>query len=310
MKILDINKATELDYVSYGSVLINAMPQVRSGKKNDFMVGNMMTAEGSAEFKIWEQRTFQTVLDHGPGIYDVEVCGSDYNGVYLTVRKIAYIEAPELSIHDFLPAIPREYLSQFWTDTCKKLNDRGVSYQCWKLVEKILKDPEVNGRFYIEGAAIMHHDNKIGGLVHHTTKMMNILAALLDNIPELQKVADLLCMGIILHDIGKVFEYENLSAGEFWYANHRARGIELMGRYKEMLVEAYDEEFYRQLQSIIIGHHGEYGDRPTTVAAGIVHYIDTLESQSTGLIEEQINSHDTKFRYGTWGWLQALPNPK
>jgi len=31
----------------------------------------------------------------------------------------------------------------------------------------------------------------------------------------------------------------------------------------------------------IAGHHGLYGDRPTTVAATIIHYIDMLESQTT-----------------------------
>lgn len=307
MEILDIKKAIELDVVSSGAVLINAEPQVRSGRKNDFMVGTMMTADGTAEFKIWEERTFDVVRQNGPGIYEVEVCGSEYNGVYLTVRRIRLNTDPELSVHDFLPAIPMERLTSLWKDVSKKLTGLGVSYACWALVEELTKDPELGGRFYIEGAAIMHHDNKIGGLIHHTTKMLNYLAALLENQPELEAVADLLCLGIILHDIGKVFEYHNLSPGDYWYANHRVRGIELFSKYKEKVIAQYDEEFYRQLQSIISGHHGEYGDRPTTVAAGIVHYIDTLESQVTGLIEEQLAAPGSKLRFADWGWIHPLP---
>lgn len=307
MEILDIKKATELDYVSGGAVLINAEPQIRSGKKNDFMVGTMMTADGTAEFKIWEERTYDVVREHGPGIYEVEVCGSDYNGVYLTVRRIKLSTDPKLSIHDFLPSIPMKRLTTLWNDVSKKLTALGVSFDCWKMIESMIKDPELGGRFYIEGAAVMHHDNKIGGLVHHTSKMLNYLATLLENQPELKDVADLLCMGIFLHDIGKVFEYNNLTPGEYWYANHRVRGIEFLSKYKEQVIGCYDEEFYRQLQSIISGHHGEYGDRPTTVAAGIVHYIDTLESQVTGLVEEQLSVPGSKLRYADWGWIHPLP---
>lgn len=307
MEILDIKKAIELDYVSAGAVLINDEPQVRSGKKNDFMVGTMMTAEGTAEFKIWEERTFDVVRENGPGIYEVEVCGSEYNGVYLTVRKIKLNTDPNLSVHDFLPKIPIERLTSLWNDVSKKLTSLGVSYDCWKLIEEMTKDPELGGRFYIEGAAVMHHDNKIGGLIHHTTKMLNILSVLLENQPELQTVADLFCLGIIMHDIGKVFEYHNLSPGEYWYANHRVRGIEFLAKYKDKVIAQYNEEFYRQVQSIISGHHGEYGDRPTTVAAGIVHYIDTLESQVTGLIEEQVSQPGNKLRFADWGWIHPIP---
>ena len=56
----------------------------------------------------------------------------------------------------------------------------------------------------IEGAAVHYHDNKIGGLVNHTTKMLNILASLFDNHPELQECADLMAFSIVVHDIGKV----------------------------------------------------------------------------------------------------------
>lgn len=307
MAILDIKKAMEKDYVCYGSVLINSPPQLRSGKRNDFMVGDFMTPDGTCEFKIWEERTYATVIEHGVGIYDVETCGSEFNGVYLTVRRIQPTVDTSLSVHDFLPAIPRERLTGFWKEVCAKLSRQGVSYAAWKLIEKMLADPELEGRFYVEGAAMYHHDNKVGGLVYHTSKMLNIFSSILENLPQLEKSADLLCMGIIFHDIGKVFEYNNLGLGEYWYANHRVRGIEFLSKYREEIIGEYDEAFYRQLQSIIAGHHGDYGDRPTTVSAAIVHYIDTLESQVTGMIEGEENSPGERLKMGDWGWLQPIP---
>ncbi len=304
MSILDINKALEVGRISYGTVLINTDPQIRKGKRNEYMVGDFMTPDGTVQFKIWEERTFALVRDVGIGIYDVEVEGSDFNGPYLTVRRIT--ETQEAwKPHDFLPAVPREELRQFWRSLRNKLGLFGVSEKAWQILELILADSEIDGRFVIEGAAIYYHDNKIGGLMNHTGKMLNILVAILENLPALQESADLLFLGISLHDIGKVFEYRDLGLGEYWYANHRVRGIELLAKYKEAIFNAYDERFYRQIQSIISGHHGDFGDRPTSVAAAIVHYIDSLESQVTGLIESQ-EGNNGRFRYADWGWLEAI----
>ena len=158
-----------------------------------------------------------------------------------------------------------------------------------------------------EGAAIRHHDNKVGGLVWHTTKMLRILAAVLRNNPELVASADLLALSVFVHDIGKVFEYDQLEMGEHWYAGHRIRGIEFLTKYSDLIIETYDESFYRQVQSAIAGHHGDYGDRPTTVNAAIVHYIDTLESQVTGLIQEMQRSLDGRVLMRDWGYLRSLP---
>lgn len=307
MTILDLHTAIERGRVSAGSVLIASPPQIRQGKHNEFMVGTFTTPEGTAEFKIWEERTFALVRDHGPGIYDVEVEGSEFNGVYLTVRRIQLTSNPDWVKSDFLPTIPRDRLTKLWQRVRTRLEEVGVSKAAWQLLDTMLADPQLEGRYVIEGAAIYYHDNRVGGLLHHTGKMLNILAALLDNLPALQASADLLFLGIALHDVGKVFEYRDLGLGEYWYANHRIRGIEFLTSYKDQLIAAYDEAFYRQLQSIILGHHGDYGDRPNTVAAGIVHYIDSLESQSTSMLEAQAASTDGRLRFGEWGWLQGIP---
>lgn len=307
MTILDLKTATELGQVSAGSVLIASPPQIRQGKHNEFMVGNFTTPEGTAEFKIWEERTFAVVRDKGPGIYDVEVEGSEYNGIYLTVRRIQPTSNPDWIKSDFLPTIPREQLTQLWQKVRPRLQAQGVTDQAWQLLEAMLADPQLEGRYVIEGAAIYYHDNRVGGLLNHTGKMLNILAAVLENLPALQASADLLFLGIALHDLGKVFEYRDLGLGEYWYANHRIRGIEFIAGYKDEIITTYDEAFYRQLQTIIMGHHGDYGDRPTTVAAGIVHYIDTLESQTTSMLESQAESQDGRLRFGDWGWLQGIP---
>ncbi len=307
MAVLNLKEASENGKVSQGTVLINSTPIVRSGKKNDFMVGQFLTVDGEYEFKIWEEEIFSVIQANGTGLYDVEVVGAEYNGFYFTVRSAEPSRDSSISKHDFLPRIPREHINSQWKNAVSRLRSLGTSDDCWQLVQAILADEELNGRFTIEGAAVFHHDNKIGGLVNHTTKMLNILASLLENNEELKECADLLAFSIVVHDIGKVFEYDDLAPSEFWYANHRVRGIEFIAKFKEDIIEIFGEVFYRQVQSVISGHHGEYGDRPTTVAAAIIHYIDTLESQTTGLVEAVLACKSDRLRYIDWGFLEPLP---
>lgn len=307
MAILNLKAAAENGKLSQGTVLINTPPNIRSGKKNDYMIGHFIQMDDSYEFKIWEEEIFSVVQANGTGLYDVEVIGAEYNGFYFTVKNIEPSRDTSISKSDFLPRIPRDYINAQWRDVVNKLKAHGVSDNCWKLVQKIIEDEEVNGRFTIEGAAVYYHDNKIGGLVNHTSKMLNILVAMLENNKELLECADLLTFSIVVHDIGKVFEYDNLSPSEFWYANHRVRGIELIAKYYDDIVDLYGEVFYRHVQSVIAGHHGEYADRPNTVTAAIVHFIDTLESQTTGLVAAVINSKDDRIRFTDWGYLAPLP---
>ncbi|HZW97713.1 MAG TPA: HD domain-containing protein [Bacillota bacterium] len=307
MSIIDLKSALELNKISQGTVFINDLPIVRSGKKSDFMIGNFFCRDQEAEFRIWEPSIFQTVIDNGSGIYDVEVVGNSYNDKeYLTVRSIAPSLNPELDKSSFLNSIPPILLESNLRRAKERLTGLGVTAKCWKLIDLVLNDPSLEGRFQVEGAAIRYHDNVIGGLQHHTTKMLNILAAVLENNPQLRDSADLLCFATSVHDIGKVFEYDNLEVSDFWYASHRVRGIEYLSCFKERIVDDYNEEFYRQTQAVIAGHHGEYGDRPTTVATAIIHYIDTLESQTTRLIQELEAAHDGRIYDRDWGFLEGL----
>ncbi len=308
MSIMDLKRALEPNRISQGYVYINEIPEIRSGKKGDFMVGRFRCREQEAEFRIWDEPIFKAVRDGGTGVYEAEVVGSSFNGNdYLTVRSIAASVNPEIKKSDFLAAIPRILLEARFREVQAKLSEIGVTDTCWRLINTIIEDPELNGRFMIEGAAVRYHDNIIGGLANHTIKMLNILAAVLENNRELLPNADLFTLAVTVHDIGKVYEYDFLEVSEFWYASHRVRGIEYLTRFADAIIAAYDEAFYRQVQAVIAGHHGNYGDRPTTVAAAIVHYIDTLESQTTRLVQEVKKSDDGRVRDKEWGFLMGLP---
>jgi 3'-5' exoribonuclease len=90
-------------------------------------------------------------------------------------------------------------------------------------------------------------------------------------------------LGTLLHDIGKVDEmhfgiYQPLSA-----VTHRVLGLDYIFAMKDDIIAIYNEKWYRDLQSIIVEHHGEFGDPCRTVPAYLVHKLDCLDSILTGI---------------------------
>ena len=225
MDILDLTQAIERGRVSRGLVLINSKPDLRSGKRDDYMTGDFYLNGQTFTFRIWDKDIYQIVIEYGPGIYMAETVGSDFNGPYLPVRSLALYPGQELPRHAIMGGIPQNQLLQGLDDVRQRLDAVGVSQDCWELVKLALSHPSLQGRFLVEGAAVRHHDNVIGGLANHTTKMLRILAAILANNPELSASADLLTFSIFMHDIGKIFEYQDLGVAEYWFAYHRVRGI-------------------------------------------------------------------------------------
>ncbi len=302
----------DIGAVATGTVWIKETPSIRESKtQKQFMVGKFFYRSNHYEFKIWESYIFEPIRLGGPGLYDVSLVRDEFNGsTYFTVRNCAQCKDPEVDESRFYSAVPREQLQGLIQKGFREAEALGLSPEIKALAGRLLEAPELNKQFFKEGAAVYFHDNRIGGLANHTFKMLRIGNLLLEFHPLLRQHVDLFVLGILLHDVGKVFEYECLSPSTYWYVNHRVRGIEFLTNYRDEIIEIKDETFYRQLQAIIAGHHGEHADRPTTIATLVIHYIDYIESQVTGLMEqvesEAKNNPSHKLRHRDFGWLYTF----
>lgn len=312
VRILDLEDALILNSLREGVVWLREEASLRTGKNNSkYMTGTFVRGSRSAEFKIWEQRLYEQVLRSGTGLYYVQVEGSQFNSAnYLTVKELVPYRGTEVGTQDFLAQLEEGVILRLKDEAYELMRAQGVSEACFRLTEQLLHAPELGGRFWTEAAAIKHHDNALRGLAHHSLKMLKLGACLLSVYPELRRHADLFFMGIMIHDVGKVFEYDQLTPGKYWYANHRVRGIEFLAAYRDLVISVFGEEFYRHLQSIIQGHHGEYQDRPTTAAALIVHWIDSMESQVTGFLEQVKEASQNKVYLREYGYLEGFPKTR
>lgn len=156
-------------------------------------------------------------------------------------------------------------------------------------------------------AGIKLHHACIGGLLDHTTQMVEVAAQIAALYPQLNR--SLLIIGAFLHDIGKTKElgYEN----DFYYANqgqmlgHPVLGLEILIekiREAETLTgEKFDEETAMMLKHLVLSHHGAYENQsvklPMTLEAIALHYIDSLDSK---VAEFQKYMRDDSNLSGVW----------
>lgn len=178
------------------------------------------------------------------------------------------------AIENELNNIPKDFCfvdtKQLFTKYISKIKDPNLR-------EKTIKVIKENPKFFESPASTKYHHDYKNGLLLHTTQMLEFAELLLPKFPNAD--SDLVYAGIMWHDLGKIFCYEET---EFGYKttiqsktmDHLAIGLMMLGKY------GLDNE---NLMHIIASHHGvrEWGAirEPQTIEAEIVFMCDMLSTK-------------------------------
>ncbi|MGY3777255.1 3'-5' exoribonuclease YhaM family protein [Isobaculum melis] len=138
--------------------------------------------------------------------------------------------------------------------------------------------------FFQHPAAKKNHHAYAGGLSHHTISMLRLAKAICELHPELDKA--LLYAGVILHDLGKVFELSGALATEYTLVGNLVGHIVIVDEEitKACLALKIDDktEDILTLKHLVLSHHGQldYGSpvRPRIREAEVLHQIDNLDA--------------------------------
>ena len=153
-----------------------------------------------------------------------------------------------------------------------------------QLVNKIIVG-DVKERFFSEFAAKRKHDACVGGLANHTIKMLRLAKTMIANDERLLPFNDIIYIGVICHDLGKIRELYMGNYVKNSFISHREHGCEMMYEIKEEIMDLFGEDFFYHLLSVIRGHHHVYDEKAKTVYAYIVHLIDMIDAQVTELMD-------------------------
>ncbi len=199
----------------------------------------------------------------------------------------------EYDVKDFIPSLDEEKIKKLFKTVISEIE--GIeNKQLKNLLDLFFEDPEFVKEFNHSPSAITHHHNYVGGNLEHTVGVIRLCKNIYGMYEGINK--DLVVTGAILHDIGKLKEYETKAAvdktdkgnfighivmGDRWI---REKISELKDKGKD-----FESELEDKLCHIILSHHGryEYGSPrlPKTIEACVVHAADLMDSQVKNFIQ-------------------------
>jgi len=151
-------------------------------------------------------------------------------------------------------------------------------------VKAFFADEKLSAGLRTAPAAVRMHHACIGGLLEHTASMAEAALALSGHYEFLDR--SLLLVGVLIHDIGKIEEFDY--DGGISYSDpgrlvgHIVIGIGIIERVAAA-VEGFPKALLDVLKHYILSHHGvpEFGAirSPMTAEALTLHYIDNLDAK-------------------------------
>lgn len=197
------------------------------------------------------------------------------------------IPADSVRIDDFLERVPEDQVLKYW-ESIDRWRDGLESVTLRRVLDCFFADDDFRLRFERTPGSVQRHHARIGGLIQHVVEVTAIARTAAK---AARANLDLVTVGALLHDVGKVETYE-ITPGGFAHTpcghllGHIVLGCLMLER---LLVGAERDPVCAEgqlleLQHLILAHHGrlEFGSpvEPMTLEAEIVHWADEASSKT------------------------------
>lgn len=161
-------------------------------------------------------------------------------------------------------------------------------------------------------AKSIHHAYR-GGLLEHVVSMAELAVRIAEHYPELD--LDLLLLGVLFHDLGKLEELGAMPANDYTEAGrligHVVLGRDLV-RERCAAIPGFPAPLQLHLEHLVLSHQGqlEFGSpvEPMTVEAIALHFIDDLDSKLNQLRRARADGGGLRF-LRAFGRYLLLPAP-
>ncbi len=261
------------------------LAMAKNGKP--YMNLRLMDKSGDIEAKVWDNTELLDKQFDKNDFVKVRGKASVYmNKMQVVIAEIGKVPEEQVVLADFLPESPRDgaEMRQELTDTVAALGNPHLK----GLMEAFLADEPIMGLYCQAPAAKGMHHVYLGGLLEHSLSLVKLVKSIVPLYGGINE--DLLTVGALLHDVGKIYEMSFERAFDYTDAGkllgHITIGVELVDE-KIRMVEGFPRELALLLKHMLLSHHGqyEYGSpkRPKTVEATILNYLDDLDSKINGI---------------------------
>ena len=204
----------------------------------------------------------------------------------ISINNARKLSSSEFNLEDYvkLPNINKEKLIEKLYETISK-----IKYIYLKeLLKKIFNDDIIKNKYFECPSSIkIHHPYQCGNL-EHTIGMITIFEKFVDFYERNTNLnIDLIYTGILLHDIGKIYEFVMYNGipkknMEYTLYSHLILGDQLISKIITKIND-FPKDLENRVRHIILSHHGrkEWGSpvEPQFLEAEIIHYLDMIDSR-------------------------------
>jgi len=241
---------------------------------------------GELDGKVWDNAIeFDRQFKKGDIIYIEGKAASYKNSIQISIVNIKKYAGEDIEPADYLPAAKGNVTAMFneMITYIEKIQTKPLQ----ALLQAFFNDQKTAELFQRAPAAKGFHHIYLGGLLEHTLSVVRLLDKVADHYSNLDR--DLLLAGGMLHDIGKIYEfnYESLIeySDEGRLIGHIVMGVEMINKKIETIPD-FPAPLALKMRHIILSHHGEFEfgspKRPKTLEALVVHFIDDLDAKLNG----------------------------
>ena len=301
MEMKKINELKKGDRVEGFYVIKSVDSKVsNNSNSNRYLDFNLGDATGDINAKLWEcndelENTFKQSI-----LVKVKGTVNEWRGVLqLKIEKIRLTEEKdEVKICDYVAVAP--YSPEEMYDDILNYLSKIENTDIQNIVTNILSNNEEKLMHY--PAAKSNHHAVRSGLLYHTTTMLKAGEKLSEIYTFLN--TDLLYAGIILHDIGKIYEMNASELGivseysvEGQLLGHIIQGIKMI-ETASIEVKA-EKEVSMLLQHMVLSHHyeAEYGSpkKPMIPEAEMLHHLDIMDARMYDMNKAASDTKQGKF---------------
>ncbi len=260
--------------------------ELRDGQASQFLRLSLADKTGKIVGYVWgNAKTVSQEFSEGDVIKVQGKVHRYKNQLQIKIEKLRLADETEVNLADMLPTTKKDLrlLAEKFFRYVDSIENEYYS----QLLSIIFDDKDTFTKFSRCPAAKTWHHNYIGGLLEHTVSVVELCSHASEMYPVDR---DLLLTGAILHDLGKIYEYEQLPKVEFTdigrLIGHLALGDEIV--YKTAAkINNFPEKQLLKLRHLILAHHGSYENAsvrlPQTLEAVLLHQCDNLDAQTIGV---------------------------
>lgn len=175
---------------------------------------------------------------------------------------------------------------------------------CFKIVNTIY-ERHIEKIKYHPAAMSNHHEYR-SGLLHHTISMARVADMLCTYYTDLNR--DILISGVLLHDIGKIYELTSCIAPRYTIEGNLIGHISMIQSEIHQVAEELqiNSETVMLLEHMVLAHHGkrEFGSPvlPMTKEALVLSVVDDLDAKLNTIDKELEKVNEGEFTY----YIRAL----